>query len=105
MKHRANNSSSGPPRVLHVITPSRMAGAETFVARLMPRPERDDVVQHCVASRSAATVEMRIAGMTFETLGINGKINLLAMPRIRQAAHDFRADLLHSHLSTASWWC
>ena len=38
--------------------------------------------------------------MTFETLGIGGKLNLLAMPRIRQAARDFSADVLHSHLST-----
>ena len=98
-------SRTAPPRVLHVITPSRMAGAETFLARLMRRAPHDEIAQHCIASRSAATVEMRIAGMTFETLGISGKLNLLAMPRIRQAARDFRADLLHSHLSTASWWC
>jgi glycosyltransferase involved in cell wall biosynthesis len=98
-------SHSLPPRVLHVITPSRMAGAETFLARLMRRSDPANVTQHCISSRSAATVEMRIAGMTFETLGISGKLNLLAMPRIRQAAHDFRADILHSHLSTASWWC
>jgi len=93
------------PRVLHVITPSRMAGAETFLARLMRRSDPAQVQQHCISSRSAATVEMRIAGMTFETLGISGKLNLLAMLRIQQAARDFRADVLHSHLSTASWWC
>lgn len=71
------------PRVLHVITPSRMAGAETFLARLMRRGDPTQVTQHCISSRSAATVEMRIAGMTFETLGISGKLNLLAMPRIQ----------------------
>ncbi len=101
--HRSSPSTT--PRVLHVITPSRMAGAETFLARLMRRTRPDQVAQHCIASRSAAIVEMRIAGMTFETHGINGKANLLAMPRIRQAARDFHADVLHSHLSTASWWC
>jgi len=100
-----SNSSPAPPRVLHVITPSRMAGAETFLARLIRRSDPTQVTQHCVASRSAATVEMRMAGMKFETLGIRGKLNLLAMPRIRQAARDFHADVLHSHLSTASWWC
>lgn len=91
--------------MLHVITPSRMAGAENFLARLLRRSDPAQVTQHCVSSRSAATVEMRIAGMTFETLGINGKLNLLAVSRIAQAARDFRADVLHSHLSTASWWC
>jgi glycosyltransferase involved in cell wall biosynthesis len=94
-----------PPRVLHVITPSRMAGAETFLARLMRRTDPSQVAQHCISSRSAATVEMRIAGMKFETLGISGKLNPLAVPRIRHAARDFHAELLHSHLSTASWWC
>ncbi len=105
MTLRVANSTPAPPRVLHVITPSRMAGAETFLARLMRRSDPTQVAQHCISSRSAATVEMRIAGMTFETLGISGKLNLLAMSRIRQAAHDFHADVLHSHLSTASWWC
>lgn len=94
-----------PPRVLHAITPSRMAGAETFLARLMRRSDPTQVTQHCISSRSAATSEMRAAGMTFETLGISGKLNLLAMSRIHQAARDFHADVLHSHLSTASWWC
>jgi glycosyltransferase involved in cell wall biosynthesis len=105
MTPRVANSTSIPPRVLHVITPSRMAGAETFLARLMRRTDPTQVVQHCIASRNAAVVEMRKAGMTFETLGISGKLNLLAPSRIRQAARDFHADLLHSHLSTASWWC
>jgi glycosyltransferase involved in cell wall biosynthesis len=96
---------NAPPRVLHVITPSRMAGAETFLARLLRRSDPALVTQHCIASRSAAIAEMRMADMTFETLGISGKLNLLAMPRIHQAARDFHADLLHTHLSTASWWC
>jgi glycosyltransferase involved in cell wall biosynthesis len=82
-----------------------MAGAETFLARLMRRTDPAQVTQHCISSRSAAIAEMRIADMSFETLGIGGKLNLLAVPRIRQAARDFRADVLHSHLSTASWWC
>lgn len=99
------STNSCPPRVLHVITPSRMAGAETFLARLMRRSDPTRVTQHCISSRSAAISEMRIAGMSFETLGISGKLNLLAMPRIHQAARDFHADVLHSHLSTASWWC
>jgi glycosyltransferase involved in cell wall biosynthesis len=96
---------AGPPRVLHVITPSRMAGAESFLARLLRRSDPAQVAQHCVSSRSAANAEMRIAGMTFDTMGINGKLNLLAMSRIGRAARDFQAEVLHSHLSTASWWC
>lgn len=93
------------PRVLHVITPSRMAGAETFLARLLRRTASDPAVHCCVTSRSAANAEMRAAGMEFETLGIGGKANLLAVPRLRRAAQRHHADLLHSHLSSASWWC
>jgi glycosyltransferase involved in cell wall biosynthesis len=91
--------------VLQVITPSRMAGAETFLARLMRRTDRAEVVYHCVSSRSPANAEMRAAGMRFDVLGIGGKANLLAVRRLRAAARGFHADVLHSHLSTASWWC
>jgi glycosyltransferase involved in cell wall biosynthesis len=105
MIHYPTNHNSAPPRVLHVITPSRMAGAETFLARLMRRTDPTQVAQHCISSGSAANAEMRLAGMKFDTAGISGKLNLLAPSRIRRAARDFHADLLHSHLSTASWWC
>lgn len=82
-----------------------MAGAETFLGRLMRRMPADRVAQHCISKRSSANVEMRVAGIDFEAAAIGGKGNLLALPRIRRAAKVFRADLLHSHLSTASWWC
>jgi glycosyltransferase involved in cell wall biosynthesis len=98
-------STSGPPRVLHVITPSRMAGAETFLARLLRRATPDEAVHHCVSSPSLANAEMRAAGMPFEVLGVGGKVNLLAVKRLRVAARRVQADVLHSHLSSASWWC
>jgi glycosyltransferase involved in cell wall biosynthesis len=82
-----------------------MAGAETFLARLLRRTDPADVMMHTVSSRSDATAEMRTAGMQFDTLGIGGKLNLLAVPRLKRAAREFNADVLHSHLSTASWWC
>ena len=48
---------------------------------------------------------MRVAGIDFETLQISGKANLLAIPRLAQAVRRHKIDVLHSHLSTASWWC
>jgi glycosyltransferase involved in cell wall biosynthesis len=105
MPHNCTTIGARVPRVMHVITPSRMAGAETFLARLLRRTPGDQVTTRCVVSRKKATVEMRAAGMEFDVLGISGKVNLLAVPRLRRAARDFGADLLHSHLSTASWWC
>jgi glycosyltransferase involved in cell wall biosynthesis len=102
-------SAAGSPRVLHVITPSRMAGAETFLARLLRRTIAQSgtsrSASHCISSASPANAEMRAAGMRFDTRGIGGKANPFAVPRLRRAARSFRADLLHSHLSSASWWC
>jgi glycosyltransferase involved in cell wall biosynthesis len=93
------------PRVLHVITPSRMAGAETFLARLLRRSSPERVVNHCVSSFSDANAEMLAANVPFDRIGIGGKGNLLAIRRLRDAARRFGADVLHSHLSSASWWC
>jgi glycosyltransferase involved in cell wall biosynthesis len=90
-----------PPRIMHVITPSRMAGAETFLARLLRRTEQD---LPCMTSRGPAINELLAAGVKVEPLGISGKANLLALPRLRAAARRCGADLIHSHLSTASWW-
>ncbi len=98
-------SRSRAPRVLHAITPSRMAGAETFLSRLLRRASPDQVVNHCVSSRSRANGEMLAANMPFDRIGIGGKGNLLAVHRLGCAARRFSADILHSHLSSASWWC
>ena len=90
---------------LHAITPSKLAGAETFLARLLRRASLDQFVSHCVTSRSRANHELLAANMPFDRLGIGGKANLLAVPALAAAARRFQADVLHSHLSTASWWC
>jgi glycosyltransferase involved in cell wall biosynthesis len=82
-----------------------MAGAETFLARLLRRSSPDQVVNHCLASPSKANLEMLAANMPFDRVGIGGKGNLLAVPRLQSAFRRFNADLLHSHLSSASWWC
>jgi glycosyltransferase involved in cell wall biosynthesis len=82
-----------------------MAGAETFLARLLRRSSPDQVVNHCLSSPSPANLEMLAANMSFDCVGFGGKGNLLAVHRLRSAARRFNADLLHSHLSSASWWC
>ncbi|HEX3600835.1 MAG TPA: glycosyltransferase family 4 protein [Lacipirellulaceae bacterium] len=97
--------SSRVPRVLHAIAPSKFAGAETFLARLMRRSPRDQFVNHCVTTRNRANGELLAANIPFDRLRIGGKANLLAVPRLAAAAHRFQADVFHTHLSTASWWC
>jgi glycosyltransferase involved in cell wall biosynthesis len=101
----ARIGSRRAPRVLHSIAPSKLAGAETFLLRLLRRASPDQFVSHCVTSRSRANAEFLAANVTFDRLGINGKGNLLAIPRLAAAARRFQADVFHSHLSTASWWC
>jgi hypothetical protein len=59
----------------------------------------------CVSNVSAANTDMRAAGVEFEARRIGGKLNLLAVQRIRAVARRHGVDLLHSHLSSASWWC
>jgi glycosyltransferase involved in cell wall biosynthesis len=100
-----SSQPAGPVRVLHVITPSRMAGAETFLARLLNRTRGGHVDHYCALRSSGADTQLEAAGLTFESLGIGGKANPLALPRLHRAARRRQADLLHSHLSTASWWC
>jgi glycosyltransferase involved in cell wall biosynthesis len=102
MRRRSNITA---PCILHVITPSRMAGAETFLARLLRRTRGGSIPHRCASSRSPANLEMAAAGVDFETLGIGGKLNLLALSRLARAARRHRATLLQAHLSTASWWC
>jgi glycosyltransferase involved in cell wall biosynthesis len=82
-----------------------MAGAETFVARLLRRTRGGSLQHGCICSYSPANIEMRAAGVEFETLGIGGKANLLALPRLARSSRKYQATILHSHLSTASWWC
>ena len=98
-------SAQRSPRVLHAIAPSKLAGAETFLVRLLRRASLDDFVSHCVTSRCLANKDLLAANMPFDRLRIGGKGNLLAIPRLAAAARRFQADVLHSHLSTASWWC
>jgi glycosyltransferase involved in cell wall biosynthesis len=71
----------------------------------MRRASLDQFVCHCLTSRSRANRQLLEANLPFDRVRIGGKVNLLAAPRLAAAARRFQADVLHSHLSTASWWC
>jgi glycosyltransferase involved in cell wall biosynthesis len=95
-----------PRRVLQVITPSHMSGAETQVLRVTRRMrERGHTMPVLVKNGSSAVAEMRNRGFDVETARIGGKINVLALPVIARAARRHGVDLVQSNLSTASWWC
>jgi glycosyltransferase involved in cell wall biosynthesis len=94
-----------PRRILHVITPSHMSGAETQLVRLTRRlRDRGHEMPVLVKHNSPAVAEMRARDFPVETARIGGKANLLAMSVIRRAARRHNAQILHTHLSTASWW-
>lgn len=92
--------------VMHAITPSRMAGAEMFLARYLKHAEGGTIDNRLLLNRDSPAVgEFRAAGVDFEPAGIGGKVNLLAVSRLAASARKMGARLIASHLSTASWWC
>jgi glycosyltransferase involved in cell wall biosynthesis len=107
---RSRSAGAGPRAlpltVMHAITPSRMAGAETFLARLMKHADGSPVAHRCLVNRDSPAIdELRAAGVEFQVSGIGGKINLMAVSRLATAARRAGAQVIASHLSTASWWC
>ncbi|RIK73784.1 MAG: hypothetical protein DCC67_17445 [Planctomycetota bacterium] len=93
-------------RVLQVITPSHMSGAEMQLVRLTRRMKaRGHEMPVLVKHDSPAISEMLHHGVEVERARIGGKANLLAVHRIAAAARRHQAELVQSTLSTASWWC
>ena len=95
-----------PRRVLQVISPSHMSGAEMQLVRLTrAMTARGHDMPVLVKHRSAAVPEMRRLGLDLDTARFSGKANPLAALRIARAARRHHVDLVQSTLSTASWWC
>jgi glycosyltransferase involved in cell wall biosynthesis len=93
-------------RVLHVITPSHMSGAEMQVVRITRRMEVRGHEMSVVVKRGSSTIpEFERQGVPIDARAISGKASPLALVALRKACRDHRPDLLHSHLSSASWWC
>lgn len=98
--------AGAPRRVLQIITPSHMSGAEMQLVRMTRRMEaRGHVMPTLVKTGSPAIAHMERLGLAVEQAGISGKLNLLAVPRIAAAAKRHQVDLIQSTLSTASQWC
>jgi len=97
--------AAAPRHVLHVITPSHMSGAETQLVRLTRRMrQRGHVMPVLVKHDSPAIAEMLARDFPVEPARIGGKANVFAMAALARAARRHQAELLHTHLSTASWW-
>ena len=92
-------------RVLQVITPSHMSGAEMQLVRLTKRLRaRGHELPVLVKHDSPAIEHMLEKGLSVDRARIGGKVNFMAISRIARAARQHRVDLVQSTLSTASWW-
>lgn len=97
-------------RILQVITPSHIGGAERHLEWLAPRLRERGHQLHVVCNkRSHAREELgRIfqdLDFKLQPLPIGGKMDVRSLLTLMRAARCFGADVTHSHLSTASWWC
>jgi glycosyltransferase involved in cell wall biosynthesis len=88
-----------------VITPRRFSGAERMVV-WQSQGLRDRGHEVLVACKPNAPLEAALAeaGIPCQPLAISGKANLLAPFRLARLAREFHADIIHTHLSTASLW-
>ena len=93
-------------RVMQVITPSHLSGAEMQLVRLTRQMQARGHQFSTVIKRGCkATAEMQRLGVDAKPLAIGGKLNALAIHVLAQHARQTRADVIQSTLSTASWWC
>lgn len=94
-----------PLAILQIITQRRFSGAEriclSLCADLHQRGHR--VLLLCKPD-GGLPEEARKLGLTALTPAISGKLNLAAPFRIARIASEFGADVIHTHLSTASLW-
>jgi glycosyltransferase involved in cell wall biosynthesis len=94
-----------PRRVLQVITPSRMSGAEMQLVRMTPRlAARGHALATVIKRNSPAINEMHRLGLAVDPRRISGKFNPLAISVLRRAAREHGAEIIQSTLSSASWW-
>ncbi|MDQ2986800.1 MAG: glycosyltransferase family 4 protein [Armatimonadota bacterium] len=92
-------------KILELITPSRLGGAERYVGWIS-REFQDRGHEVTVGMRTCDAVEKFYdsLGLKVELLAISGKLNPFAKGRIRKLIDDFGPDIVHTHLSTASLW-
>jgi glycosyltransferase involved in cell wall biosynthesis len=103
---RSGNQAESPRRVLQVITPSHMSGAEMQLVRLTHRMrDRGHQISTVIKRSNSAVEEMRRLGLEVDDLPIGGKLNIAALAILAHRARQTRAQIVQSTLSTASWWC
>jgi glycosyltransferase involved in cell wall biosynthesis len=95
----------GPLRVLQVITPHKIAGAERSTTSLCEHLARagHEVIVACRRDHPLIPV-MREVGLDVRGLQIGGKFNLTAPLRLARLARQERVEIINTQLSTAALW-
>lgn len=92
-------------RILHVVTHSRLSGAEINMLRLCRGlQERGHTVSVVTRARSSLTPVLTQEGIPHSELNIQGKGNLLAPVRLWGLFRTWQPDVVNTHNSTASLW-
>jgi glycosyltransferase involved in cell wall biosynthesis len=92
-------------RILQVITPSKVAGAERSTTSLCEHLVRAGHTVRVVCKARHPLVEvMRGVGLDVREASIGGKLNVAAPLRLAREARAFDADVIHTQLSTAALW-
>lgn len=91
--------------MLNIITPSRLSGAERLVG-LLSQWESKNGHHPTVLIKNQPSVEnwFRELGLNPRVENISGKLNLLAVSKIRKVIKECQSQVVHTHLSTASLW-
>ncbi len=97
--------SLAPLRVLHLITPRRFSGAERVCAQVCEelRGRGHDVL---VVTKHLPALEADLTqrGVPFRTARLGNKFDFSRPLAIMSLIRRHRADLVHTHLSTAAQW-
>ena len=93
-------------RIVHIITPGRLSGAELYLLDLAEELNRRGHTNVILCKRSARAVieEGLRRGLDVRPTGIHGKFDFPAIFRLARIIRAEDADVVHTHLSTATEW-
>jgi glycosyltransferase involved in cell wall biosynthesis len=90
-------------RVLQIISPSKLAGAELYVTMLSKQMEAHGCKVIVLTKNVPSVVDrMRAEGLDVRADGLGGKINPRAVYRVMRLLKKERIDIINTHLSSAS---
>ncbi len=96
----------GALRIVHVITPSRLSGAERYMMTLAERLTAcgHACIVFCKHRAGAVIAECERRALAVRPVPLYGKLDISAPFRLARRLRAERADIVHTHLSTASLW-